>query len=305
VVKEPILYDGKAKYTLTKLTMQKIPDKFNMIKNPQNAVRIFRKLRWKPKLHCVYCGCVDDIRTHSLMKSGLKRYFCPHCGKTFSDTTGTVFSKSRIPMWKWMYVLIILFESTASLSAAEAGRAVKVSYPTALRMMRRIRNSFQMDQFEGKLRGIIESDEGWFSHKDNQQILEGIVERGGSVKFFEVMDRTEISLCFPHWKYVEKGSMVCTDSLASYASLGINYTHHWVNHSKGEFAWRDVHTNTIEGVWGMLKGIIRTIHHGVRKKYLMEYAQLFAFMYSNRLRTVHEKFNLLFHKLCQPRYCLY
>ena len=269
------------------------------------AIKLFRKLRWKPQIYCVHCGCVDSIRTHSIMKSGLKRYFCPHCDKTFSDTTGTIFNKSRIPIWKWIYVLIILFESTGSLSSAEVKRSIKVSYPTALKMMRKIRSSTLMDQFKGQLKGIVESDEAWISHKRNQQILLGIVERWGSVKFFQIEDRSDTSICFPHWKYVEDKTMVCTDGLISYKSLGPKYYHHWVNHSKGEFAWRHIHTNTIEGIWSMLKGIIRTIHHGVWKKYLMEYVQLFAFMYSERRKSFDEKFNLLFQKLCQPRYCLY
>ena len=76
------------------------------------------------------------------------------------------------------------------------------------------------------------------------------------------------------------------------------------NHSIGEFAWRHVHSNTIEGVWSMLKGIIRTIHHGVSKKHFLGYCHLFTFMYSNRKKSIHEKFKLLFGKFCQPRYCL-
>jgi len=162
-----------------------------------------------------------------------------------------------------------------------------------------------MERFNGELRGIVESDEAWISHKENQQILLGIVERQGAVKFFPILDRSEISVYFPHRKYVAAGSLVCTDGLSSYDSLNFRFIHHWVNHSVGQFAWNDIHTNTIEGVWSMLKGIIRTIHHGVSKKYLLEYCQLFSFMYSNRSLNFYEKFTLLFKNLCQPRYCTY
>ncbi len=285
--------------------MKKIPKKFSIIKNNHLAVQTLRKQRWKAGIYCPYCGCINNIRTHEVFKNGIKRYFCENCMKTFTDITGTIFEKTKVSLWKWMYGLMILLESTGSLSAAELGRNIEVSYPTALKMLRKIRKSLENDRFEGTLKGICESDEAWISKKKNQQILLGIVERKGKLKLFPIQDRSDISLYFPHRKYVEKGSMVCTDSLSTYNNLNHRYIHHTVNHSKGEFAWRHVHTNTIEGVWSMLKGVIRTIHHGVWKKYLQGYLDLFSFMYSNRNLSILEKFNLLIFKSCQPRYCLY
>lgn len=285
--------------------MAKITDKFRLIKNNKMAAKIIRKLRWNKQIYCPYCGCVDDIRLHSLFKNGVKRYFCNNCMKTFTDLTGTIFEKTKVPLWKWLYGIIILLESTGSLSAAQLSRNIEVSYPTALIILRKIRRAFEDDRFKGKLRGILESDEAWISHKKNQQILLGITERDGGVRFFPVIDRSEASLYFPHRKYVEEQSMVCTDSLSTYNTLNHRYIHHAVNHSRGQFSWNHVHTNTIEGVWSMLKGIIRTIHHGVWKKHLQGYLDLFSFMYSNRLLSLSDKFNLLISKSCQPRYCLY
>jgi transposase-like protein len=269
------------------------------------AVQIIRKLRWKGQVACPDCGCVNDISPHSILNNAVRRYFCANCPRTFTDLTGSIFEKTKIPIWKWIYGLIILLESTGSLSAAELSRNIEVSYPTALKMLRKMRNSLEDERFEGMLKGICESDEAWISHKKNQQIMLGIVEREGRVKLFPIMDRSDTSLYFPHRKYVEKGTMVCTDSLSTYQTLNHRYIHHSVNHSANEFAWRDVHTNTIEGVWSMLKGIIRTIHHGVWKKHLQGYCNLFSFMYSNRKSSLSQKFNLLISKFCQPRYCLY
>ena len=285
--------------------MYKIPDKFAIIKHPQMAATIVRKLRWKGNLYCPYCGCVNDIMKHSKAKSGIYRYFCKNCEKTFSDTNGTVFDKSKVPLWKWIHVIITLFEATGSVSAAEVSRSIKVSYKTAWIMMRKVRKSLELDRYTICLRGLIESDQGYFSHKDNQQLIQGIVERGGKISFYPLKDMTEVSVSFPHFKYVEKGSFLCTDSHTSHSILGFDFNHHRVNHSIGEFAWRDVHTNTIEGAWGMLKGILRTIHHGVSKKHLLSYCNLFAFMYSHRKLDLNEKLNLFLQKLCQPRYCTY
>lgn len=285
--------------------MPKIPNKFSIIKNNERSAQILRKIRWKAGMYCPYCGCTNDISKHSNLRNGIKRYFCNNCMKTFTDITRTIYAKTKVPIWKWIYGIVILLESTGSLSAAELSRNIEVSYPTALKMMRKLRKSLENDRFEGTLKGVLESDEAWISKKKNQQILLGIVERQGSLKLFPILDRSDTSLYFPHRKYVEKGSMVCTDSLSTYQTLNARYIHHTVNHSIGEFAFRDIHTNTIEGVWSMLKGILRTIHHGVWKKHLQGYLDLFSFLYSNRNFSLLEKFNLLLSKSCQPRYCLY
>lgn len=285
--------------------MSKIPNKFAIIKNNKMSVKLIRKVRWKGQITCPGCGCINGITTHSNLKNAVRRYYCSNCPRTFTDLTGTIFEKTKVPLWKWIYGLIVLLESTGSLSAAELSRNIEVSYPTALKMLRKIRHSLADERFMGKLKGICESDEAWISHKKNQQILLGITERDGAVRFFPIQDRSDVSLYFPHRKYVEQGSMVCTDSFSTYNNLNHRYIHHTVNHSIGEFVWRHIHTNTIEGIWGMLKGVIRTIHHGVWKKYLQSYCDLFAFTYSHRYLTVFEKLCLLISKSCQPRYCLY
>lgn len=286
--------------------MTQMPDKWKIVRNEKYALQTFKKLRWKGQIACIHCGCVERITTYSVATNGVKRYFCPHCTKTFTDLSGTLFSKTKIPLWKWIYVLITLLESTGSLSSAETARMIQVSYPTAWRMMRKLRKACHDEPFLRKLRGVVESDEAWFSHKGNQTVLLGMVERDGALKMFPIQDRTVDSLCGPHKLHVEKGSMVCTDSHTGYNGLNYgDYIHHFVNHSIGEFAWNHIHSNTIEGVWSMLKGIIRTIHHGVSKKHFLGYCHLFTFMYSNRKKSIHEKFTLLFGKFCQPRYCLY
>lgn len=266
---------------------------------------MLRKLRWKGKIACPSCGCISDIKQHGTQKNGLNRYLCLNCSRTFNDTTGTIFSKSKVPIWKWMYVLIILFESTASISAAEVQRSINVSYPTALNIMKRLRKVFECDHLDGKLFGVIESDEAWFGKKNNQQIMLGMVEREGSVKLFPIIDRKEDQLYYPHLRYVKKGSIIMTDGHMSYSALSISFIHHWVNHSIKEWTRNHIWTNTIEGVWSMLKGIIRTIHHGVSKRYLQGYCNLFAFRYSHRHLSFNQLFPIFINKICQPRCCLY
>lgn len=44
----------------------------------------------------------------------------------------------------------------------------------------------------------------------------------------------------------------------------------------------DVHTNTIEGFWALLKGGIGGVYHSVSTKYLQSYLDEYVFRYNNR-----------------------
>lgn len=53
---------------------------------------------------------------------------------------------------------------------------------------------------------------------------------------------------------VEPGAPVFTDCFPPYRALArFGYQHQWVNHNQGEYARGAVHTNNIEGLWGILK----------------------------------------------------
>jgi transposase len=44
----------------------------------------------------------------------------------------------------------------------------------------------------------------------------------------------------------------------------------------------DIHTNTIEGFWSLLKGGIRGVYRNVSDKYPQSYVNEYSFPYSNR-----------------------
>lgn len=45
---------------------------------------------------------------------------------------------------------------------------------------------------------------------------------------------------------------------------------------------RDVHTNTLEGFWSLLKNGIRGAHHAVGSGYLQSYVNEYVFRYNHR-----------------------
>ena len=92
-------------------------------------------------------------------------------------------------------------------------------------------------------------------------------------------------------KRVAKGSTTCTDEYNIYARLQEwGYKHQTVNHGKGEYArdedgdgFHEVHVNTIEGVWSLLRSWLRP-HRGVSQDKLPIYVKFFEFIHNCRKR---------------------
>ena len=71
--------------------------------------------------------------------------------------------------------------------------------------------------------------------------------------------------------------------MASNKSLGKGFKNHGiVNHSIGEYVRGDIHTNTIEGYFSILKrGVVGTYHH-VSQQHLKRYLAEFDYRYNER-----------------------
>jgi transposase-like protein len=60
------------------------------------------------------------------------------------------------------------------------------------------------------------------------------------------------------------------------------YEHRRVNHSAGVYVVGTTHTQTIEGVWSLVKRGIGGVYHSVSKKYLQTYLNEYNFRYNRR-----------------------
>lgn len=277
-----------------------------LISHPGSAIVMCRKMIQRYRKCCARCGVVSSFEIHHTDQRGIRTHLCHSCGKTYSELHGSIFYRSKIPLDKWMRLILHWVMATGSISAAEGSRYIGVSHLTAWRMLMKIRKELSTHLSTSPLRHMVEADEAWFGKKKNQDIVMGLVERTqGSLRklrLFVVPNVKEKTLCDHVEREVERGSEFFTDSRISYVSLGIRYRHQTVNHSKAEFARGKAHSNTIEQIWGDIKGIIRTIHHGISKKYRKLYLAQYIFRYEN----IHSSnlFNLSLSHLFHPTYCL-
>lgn len=129
----------------------------------------------------------------------------------------------------------------------------------------------------GKKRG---GKRGWGADKP---CVFGMVERGGKIVTEVVEDRTADTLLPIIVENTTEDVIAYTDEFKGYNSLHREVKEHeTVCHGQYEWARGDVHTNTIEGHWSLVKRSIRGTYTSVSRKYLQNYLNEFSFRRNHR-----------------------
>jgi transposase-like protein len=252
------------------------------------------ELRWPEGVACLRCGSKSISRITTR-----KQYDCNQCRYRFSVTTGTVFNDSHLALPKWFIAVFLMCESKKGISSEQLKRTLGVAKKTAWYLNHRIRKAMS-DVNASQLTGTVEMDETYIGSKRNthgigrgnwrplKQIIIGAVERNGRLRMTAGIDNTKVSLKgFINEHIADDAAHVYTDELPAYKGLvdDVDTTHETVNHSKREYVRGDVHTNTIEGAFGLFKrGLVGSFHQ-ISRKHLDRYLDEFEFRYNNRKNT--------------------
>ncbi len=262
------------------------------------CIQYFIKIRYTDKVLCNHCR--SDKVSHR--KNTPKVFDCSKCHNTFSIFKGTIFEKSDTDLRKWVYAIHLLLNSKKGISGYQLQREISVTYKTAWRMLHKIRqamgNKKNNDDDDNFMNSIIEIDETYLGGKaENKHMNEkikakgkfkkdialGMLERAKEVRAFKLDDTKIITIYNKIIENVEKDSKIITDEHRAYYRLHSKYHHVAVNHSKGEFKKSDdLHTNSIEGFWSILKRGVYGVYHSISSKYVQNYINEFCFRYNNR-----------------------
>jgi len=233
--------------------------------------------------------------------AGRKVYSCDHCGSHISPLAGTIFEKSSTPLRLWFHAMFQMGSTKCGISAKQIQRETGVTYKTAWRMFKQIR-SLMSDEIslEGE---AVEIDEMYHGGKrkkgtgrpmvgDKTKIpVVGIVERRGRVMVRATKDVKGSTLLGMVREYVLPKSTIYSDEMASYDGITAiqakdkqpaGYNHRRINHTAGVYVMGDIHTNTVEGFWSLIKRGIGGTHHAVSQKFLQSYLDEYAFRYNRR-----------------------
>ncbi|MER8561349.1 IS1595 family transposase [Mesorhizobium sp. M0578] len=268
-------------------------------------------IHWPHGPFCPHCGNANPERITKLTGKSTRPgvYKCNECRLPFTVTVGTVFERSKIGLHKWVLASHLYASSKKGMSAHQLHRMLGVTYKTAWFMAHRIREAMKEDvKSSGSLGGegkTIEADETYIGKRDvpyvspqrkgrpftkkgkgggaQKRTVVSLVERGGSVRSFHVQHATKVVVRDILVRNSDRASTLYTDESRLYTTTGEEYAkHQTVNHSAGEYARGEVHTNTIENVFSVFKRGMVGVYQHCGEAHLHRYLVEFDFRYNRR-----------------------
>jgi transposase-like protein len=237
----------------------------------------------------IYCPICKQVTPHHRVHNR-PVYACEVCRHQISPLANTIFHKSATPLKTWFEAIFEMSTTRTGYSAKSLQRSTGVTYKTAWRMFRQIRSI--LGENSGKMFGEVEADETYIGGArqgkrgrgaSGKTIVAGVVERQGNVSASVVPNVQANTLIPMIQNKVAVNSTVFTDEMPSYNKLGrIGYTHQTVHHAQRIYVDGNIHTNTIDGFWSLVKRGISGVYHHVSPELLQTYVNEYSFRYNHR-----------------------
>ena len=257
-----------------------LPELFRMFPDDAAAEKWFAYQRWGDEPYCPHCGSlnVQSGAAHKTMP-----YRCRDCRKRFSVRTHTVMESSNLGYQTWALAIYILTTSLRGVSSMKLHRELGITQKSAWHLAHRIRRAWEDEQ--GLFVGPVEVDETYVGGRErnrhaserrrqgrgavNMTPVAGVVDRAtNQVSSAPVEDTRRGTLVEFIYDRVEDDATVYSDDHGAYRSLPY---HEVVRHSLGEYVRGEIHTNTIESHWAMLKRCIMGSYYHLSSKHLHRY----------------------------------
>lgn len=249
--------------------------------------KILEELRWPDGVRCPACKSdkISSIRKRF-------QYDCDSCRYQFSVTVGSMFHDSHLPLPKWFAAVYLMCESKKGIPALQLKRNLGIGYNTAWYLTHRIRAAMQEVEPRELLGGTVEIDETYVAGKKRRwrrktepQVVIGIRQRNGDLRMIRAKDgKSKTVKDIINANIGGHVEVILTDESLIYPfALNQMQTtkHKTINHSR-EYAHGDIHTNTVESAFSLLKrGIVGTWHK-VSAKHLPAYLDEMCFRFNNR-----------------------
>lgn len=281
------------------MTFKSLPQLLDHFKEEKTCIAYYEQLRWNGKPVCPHCNKSDKpYKT----KRG---YRCSNgeCKKDFTVRVGTIFENTKISFRIWFAAIYLQTAHKKGISSLQLSRDLDITQKTAWFVLHRIREMLkcQAPTLVGENK-IVESDATFIGGKegnkhynkrvkrenenaspfDGKKAVLGIIERNGRVVLKYVPSESEKHMVDFVNKYVPVGAKIYTDEHYGYKTLGKRFVHNTVNHNIRIYVDGDIHTNTIENFWSVLKRGLYGIYHSVSAKHLDRYLHEFSSRFNER-----------------------
>jgi transposase-like protein len=259
------------------------------------CITFMAQIRWPDGVTCPYCEskAVSYLSTRRKWKCMNKA-----CHKQFSVKVGTVMEDSPIGLDKWLAAVWMITNAKNGISSYEIHRALGVTQKTGWFLLHRIRLAMQTGTFE-KLSGQVEADETYIGglarnmHRDKREAkitgtggagkvaVMGLLERNGKVRAKVISNATSETLHAEVRSNVEAGAELFTDGHRGYNGLHADYIHQVIDHAE-KYVDGQIHTNSIENFWSLLKRGIKGTYVSVEPFHLFRYLDEQTFRFNER-----------------------
>jgi transposase-like protein len=246
---------------------------------------------------CPHCENADATKIGRLQgkttRVGLRK--CYVCRKPFTVRIGTIFEDSHLALRLWLQAIHLLCSSKKGISTRQLQRTLGCGMKTAWFLGHRIRFAMAPGGDLGPLGGAgktVEADEtelarsrktkrpADFRRKTHNPVVLSLVERGGNIRSATLDHNSAMSVVR---RNVHKDSRLVTDTATRYKYAPVA-SHEMVDHHKFEWVRGDVHTNTLEGFFSVLKRGLVGVYQHVDKKHLDRYLAEFDFRQNTRAK---------------------
>ncbi|PBC02518.1 IS1595 family transposase [Mesorhizobium sp. WSM3860] len=260
---------------------------------------------------CPHCGGTDRISKMQGKSTRIGTYKCYQCRAPFTVKVGTVFEASHVKLHLWLQAIFLMASSKKGISSNQLHRTLGVTLKTAWFISHRIREAMREGNL-GPLGGngkIVEADEAYYGKASdqspsaqrkgrpllkrkpgtsNKRAILGLVERGGSVRTFHVIQANQHNVASLVTANVARESKLYTDESRLYSGMGNHFAGHGTTkHAAGEYVRYEggdvIHSNTIENYFSVFKRGMRGTYQHCAEKHLHRYLAEFDFRYNRRV----------------------
>lgn len=271
----------------------------------ETIAQVFRELRWAKTNGdpvCPKCGCVEHFRLETR-----DQWRCKGCNHTFSVTSGTWLSSTKLPLRTILIGIVTLSNAVKGMSALQLMRHMGVQYKTAYVFYLKLRDALlQTRDDQPAMKGQVEMDGAYLNpskrypnkvqdrkelttltNRPKQCILVARMrdpEGKGASRTLTYVIETERAeeITDIAEQNIARNTEVITDSHQGYSDLMASFRHTTVNHDLFFMGPEGENTNQAESYFSRFRRLVRGQVHQIGAEYLGLYAHEIAYREDTR-----------------------
>ena len=269
------------------LSLIKFQKKFSTERACQK--HLFR-MRWPAGFECPRCGYKKASLIHTR-----KLYQCRACRYQASLTAGTIFHKTRTPLTKWFWMILLIGRQKSGISMLSLQRLLEIkTYRTVWTMGHKIRKAMTDRDSSYQLAGLLEMDDAFFGPskpgkrgrgaEGKAKVVVAVETRNDRPRFAKMRKLQTVSgteLVSQLQDCLKDDVVIRTDGWRAYRQLVSDPRQH-DPHVVGSGPNAVKILPWVHALIANVKGNIRGVHHGVSPKHLPRYLSEYCYRFNRR-----------------------